>query len=177
VATFFIVPKYIGNKNHITREQILEMTRQGMRFESHSLTHPYLLSLSTKEIDEEVYKSKNEIQSLLNCEVNHFSVPYGFYNRYLVRCVEKAGYKSMVTENFGYYIANKNPFPILPRFIVKSRMETGKFKQIVEKRKGQLITDYSKALCIQNLKKILGYRTYIRLKSLILNLLPSDIYK
>ena len=177
VATFFIVPKYIGSKNYITREQILEMTKQGMRFESHSLTHTHILSLSKGEIDREVHQSKEEIQSLLNSEVNHFSVPYGFYNRYLVRCVEKAGYKSLVTENFGYYVANKNPFPILPRFTVKSRMDTGKFKEIAERRKGQLLTYYSKALCLQNVKRVLGYRMYIRLKSLILNSPPSDIYK
>ena len=176
VANFFIVPKYIGEKHYIAKEQILEMAKQGMRFESHSLTHPYILSLGAKEIDREVYHSKEETQNLLNCEVNHFSVPYGFYNRYLIDCVERAGYKSMVTEDFGYYTLNERLFQILPRFIVKSNMFLGKFKEIAERRKARLITDYSKALCIQNLKKVLGYRKYIRLKSLILNTLPPAIY-
>jgi peptidoglycan/xylan/chitin deacetylase (PgdA/CDA1 family) len=172
IATFFIVPKYFNKNNYLTREQILEMHQQGMRFESHSLTHPYIVSLSRKEIVQELTESKDIIQGLLNTAVNHFSIPYGFYNKDLVRHLEEAGYKSLVTEDFGYYKFDKSSFQIVPRFIVKSEIELGKFKNIAERRKSRLITEYSTAKCIQNLKAFLGYRMYIRLKSLILNTSP-----
>jgi len=168
VATFFVIPEFLSQKGYITRQQILEMYEQGMKFESHSLTHPYLLSLTKEEIILELRKSKEKIEEIINSDINHFSVPYGFYNKYLVRCVNNAGYKSLVTEDFGYYKPKKDSFHVLPRFTVKSQTELSKFTNIVEKRKLKLINDYLEALFIQNFKRILGFKVYIRLKSLAL---------
>jgi len=175
VGTFFIIPTLIDKKNYITRKQIHEMDEKGMKFESHSLTHPYILSLSRQEITREVHQSKEKIQKILNREINHFSVPYGFYNKYLIQCVKEAGYKSIVTEDFGYYKPKYNSFQILPRFTVKSQMNLNTFTNIVQKKKIKLLSDYSTAILIQTFKRILGYRNYIYLKSLILKTVASQI--
>ena len=144
------------------------MFTHGMKFESHSLTHPYILSLRMEEMTREIRESKEKIQDMLNGRVNHFSVPYGFYDRYLVQHVKEAGYKTIVTEDFGYYRIKNQLFYILPRFIVKSNIDLSKFRQITERSKIKLLNDYSKAFCLQYLKKLLGFRIYIRVKSLIL---------
>jgi peptidoglycan/xylan/chitin deacetylase (PgdA/CDA1 family) len=173
VATFFIVPMFIGKKDYLTREQILEMHEQGMKFESHSLTHPYMVSLNREEIIREVCESKAKIENLLSNQIYHFSVPYGFYNKCLARCVKDAGYQSLVTENFGYYKYRDNRFHVLPRFTVKSHFDLKNLQDIIEGRKISLLSDYVKTLGIRYLKAILGYRNYIRLKSLILSKTPQ----
>ena len=168
VATFFVVPQWVGKRDYVMREHILEMFAHGMKFESHSLTHPYILSLTTEEMTRELRESKEKIQDMLDGEVNHFSVPYGFYDRCLVQHVKEAGYKTIVTEDFGYHRIKSQLFYILPRFIMKSNIHPTKFKQITEGTKIKLLNDYSKAFCLEYLKKLLGFRIYIRVKSLML---------
>ena len=109
-ATFFIYPTVIGKEGFLSIPQIEEMAQKNMRFESHSLTHPYIVTLNNQDIKHEVYESKIQIQKILNCEVNHFSVPFGFYNKYLISCLKESGYKSLITENFGYYIYKDKSF-------------------------------------------------------------------
>jgi len=175
LGTFFIVPNFVGQKNYIAKKHILEMHKGGMKFGSHSLTHPYLFSLSKEEIIKELLESKGKIENILKIQINHFSVPYGFYNKYLVRYVEYAGYKSLVTEDFGYFKPNNSSFQILPRFTVKSHIALSKFVHIAERRKNRLRADYLRALSVQNLKSLFGYRIYIYLKSLILKTVASQI--
>lgn len=173
VATFFIVPTFVGQENYISIDQITEMKECGMKFESHSLTHPYLISLTEREIMHEVVGSKQRIQDIVKGEVKHFSVPYGFYNNYLIKCLKEAGYKSLVTENFGYYKYKDNPLHVLPRFTVKSHFGIKTLQNIVKGRIISLLSDYVKEICIKYFKAVLGYRNYIRLKSLILNKTPQ----
>ncbi|MFC1814845.1 polysaccharide deacetylase family protein [Thermodesulfobacteriota bacterium] len=175
MATFFIVPNFVGKKSCIAKKHILEMHKEGMKFGSHSLTHPYLLSLSKGEIIQELRESKGKIENILKIQINHFSVPYGFYNKYLVRYVEDAGYKGLVTEDFGYYKPNKNSFKVLPRITVKSHIALSKFIHIAERRKNRLRADYLRAQSIQTLKSLFGYRMYILVKSLFLKASPTQI--
>lgn len=177
VATFFIVPKFIGQKNYLQEKQILEMHKNGMNFESHSLTHPYLISMGKNNIIKELAQSRKEIQNLLNSEVNHFSVPYGFYNKGVIDCAKEYGYKSITTEDFGYYKPNDDLFKVFPRFTIKSNICLNKFANIVEKRKRKLISDYFMANVIQGSKNLLGCRNYIRTKSFILGLRPLNNMK
>lgn len=168
VATFFIVHNFVGQKNYIAKEHILEMHKEGMKFESHSSTHSYILSLSKEKIIQELRESKEKIESILKSQINYFSVPYGFYNKYLILSLKYFGYKGLVTEDFGYYKLKNSSFQIIPRFTVKSNMTLNKVKNIAEKRKIRLVTDYSVDICLRNLKKLFGYRIYIHLKSLVL---------
>lgn len=175
LGTFFIVPQFIGKKSCISKKHILEMHEEGMKFGSHSLTHPFLLSLSKEKVMQELLESKSKIESILKIKINHFSVPYGFYDKYLVRHVENAGYKSLVTEDFGYYKPNNSSFQILPRFTVKSHIALSRFVHIAEREKNQLRADYLRAIFIKNFKSLFGYRIYIFFKSLLLRTSPNQI--
>jgi len=172
IATFFVASRFIGATDYLASEQIAEMCKHGMKFESHSMTHPYMLSLSRKDITREICQSREEIQSIAKSKVNHFSVPYGFYNAYLAWCVKKAGYQSIVTEDFGYYEYRDSVFQILPRFTVKPQIRLSKFANIAAKRRVTLMSDYLTALSLQYIKWLLGYRRYIHFKSLILKAEP-----
>jgi peptidoglycan/xylan/chitin deacetylase (PgdA/CDA1 family) len=165
VATFFIVPGFVEKPGYVTWEHLFEMQRNGMEFQSHSLNHPYILSLEENEIEREVRGSKEAIQQRLGTEVNCFSVPYGFYNRTLARIVEKAGYRYLVTEDFGYYVPQQNRFRTLPRLVVKSTLEMEKFRFMAEGRRAKLIREYGLAFCLTGIKRLLGFRMYLRLKS------------
>lgn len=177
IATFFIVPNFVGRENYISTDNIIEMYRNGMKFESHSLTHPYIVSLDRRKILHEIIESKQCIQDMLKVEVKHFSVPYGFYNKYLIHYLKEAGYRSLVTEDFGYYVFKDSSFHILPRFTVKSNSGLTTLQNIVEGRKIFLLPNYAKASGIRYYKLILGYKNYIRFKSLLIKRLHNHLYR
>lgn len=174
-ATFFIYPTVIGKEGFLSIPQIEEMAQKNMRFESHSLTHPYIVTLNNQDIKYEVYESKIQIQKILNCEVNHFSVPFGFYNKYLISCLKESGYKSLITENFGYCIYKDKSFSLLPRFTIKSDIDQSIFQNIIQGRRKFLIAEYIKACFLQSLKAVLGCKNYIYIKSLALGSKPQNI--
>ncbi len=78
---FLFIPTVIGSDGFLSIPQIEEMARSKMQLGSHSLTHPYFVTLGDQEIKREVCESKIQIQKILNNKVNHFCVPFGFYNK------------------------------------------------------------------------------------------------
>ncbi len=166
-ATFFLVAQFIGQENYLTVEHIQEMQKAGMHFESHSLTHPYLLALSRKVMVREITESKAVIEKIVNKNINHFCIPYGFYNKDLIQYAKNAGYKSVVTEKMGYYSPNMNSFKVLPRFTMKAKMNQNEFVHIMTQQRNKMIPQY----CVENVlylaKKVLGFKGYMRIKSLI----------
>ena len=88
--------------------------------------------------------------------------------KYVIECVRDAGYRTMVTEEFGYHRLSDSAFKILPRFTIRSGDGLDKLKNIVEKRKIPLAGDYTKYLSLRLAKSLLGHKRYLRIKSLVL---------
>lgn len=167
-ATFFLVGEFIGKENYLAIEHIHEMQEQGMKFGSHSMTHPYMLSLNNSTMEYELSESKYLIESIINKNVDHFCVPFGFYNRRLINCINSAGYRSVVTERFGYYHPSMEDFKFLPRFTIKSNITINNFINIMQRNRLQLLSRYLLANALDITKKALGYKGYSRLKSIFI---------
>lgn len=179
-ATFFVVPAFIDKidsqrrRINLSKQQIEQMSKSGMRFESHSLTHPYLFRLSSNNIHEEMRKSKIMIEEIVNREVRHFCVPFGFYDGTMISIAEKSGYKSLVTEDYGYYNylhQSDVKIQIMPRFTIKAGLKLEKFIHIAEKRKLFLLGDYIGSNALNAIKNLIGFNSYIKLRSNIFTLL------
>ncbi|MDY6824166.1 MAG: polysaccharide deacetylase family protein [Thermodesulfobacteriota bacterium] len=170
-ATFFLVADFIGRENYLTVEHIREMASASMHFESHSLTHSYLIAMEKKAIAFEITQSKKAIENITGIRPRHFCIPYGFYNKTLLQFIKNAGYESAVTERVGYYFSNNKPFKVLPRFTIKTKMKQHEFIYIINRRRLKMMPRY----CAENFlfvtKKILGFKKYIQLKSFILRFL------
>ena len=52
----------------------------GINFGAHTLTHPDLTTLSFKDIEHEIRKSKEIIEDILTMKVSLFAYPYGKYD-------------------------------------------------------------------------------------------------
>ena len=77
----------------LTRSQIEEMSRYGISFEAHSITHPDLTSLPLSSARMEINESKKMIEDLIGETVKFFAYPYGKYNEMLRDQLIKSGYK------------------------------------------------------------------------------------
>src|ERR1700741_3912283 len=64
----------------MTEEHILELHRSGFEIGSHSLTHPKLSHLPREKAWDEISRSRQLLEILLNAPVHTFAFPYGLVN-------------------------------------------------------------------------------------------------
>ncbi|HEV8335073.1 MAG TPA: polysaccharide deacetylase family protein [Candidatus Polarisedimenticolia bacterium] len=93
VATFFIVPAWLGRKNILVPSEVRDLASLGMEVGSHSLNHPFLTELGSSDLDREIAGSKDFLEDLLGRSVDCFSYPFGDANAKVRDAVEKAGYQ------------------------------------------------------------------------------------
>jgi GT2 family glycosyltransferase/peptidoglycan/xylan/chitin deacetylase (PgdA/CDA1 family) len=81
----------------LTAAQIAELQRHGVRFGSHTLTHPSLPDLDDRQLQREVADSRHQLEDLLGEQVNTFAYPFGYLNQRVRAAVIEAGYKLAFT--------------------------------------------------------------------------------
>lgn len=96
-ATFYVVVDDIGKPGYLTQDEILEMQSEGMRFGSHTLTHPDLTALSISQAENEIYGSKFALERLLGETVSDFCYPGGLLNGSIRDIVANSGYETATT--------------------------------------------------------------------------------
>ena len=84
-------------RNLLTLDQIREMQKYGVEFGSHTLTHPWLPSVSDAQLRREVCDSKHRLEDMLGVEVASFAYPFGGVDRRVRSAVADAGYKVAFT--------------------------------------------------------------------------------
>jgi peptidoglycan/xylan/chitin deacetylase (PgdA/CDA1 family) len=112
-ATVFLPTGFIHNerlsfkgKECMTWHEVQDLQSKGINFGSHTVTHPQLNNLSTKEIENEIKLSKNKIEDETGRAVESFSYPYAFpedkeFGITLRALLKKCGYTNGVTTKIG----------------------------------------------------------------------------
>ncbi len=84
---------------------------------AHTVSHPRLSLLSLEKQEDEIARSKSDLENILNRPVNSFSYPYGNYSDETVRIVERLKFKNACTVVQQPVARRQNPC-LLPRFSV-----------------------------------------------------------
>lgn len=84
----------------------------GMDVGSHTCTHAKLTELSPTQAWEQIFRSKQELEQAVGCEVRHFCYPYGWYTQEHLEMTQKAGYASATTTKRGRVHAGDNPYAL-----------------------------------------------------------------
>lgn len=88
--TIFVITGMVNEKNHLTAEQISEMSDSGLvSIQSHTVTHRYMTKLDNSELITELEKSKEEIYKLTNKYPTAIAYPYGDINNETIEQVKK----------------------------------------------------------------------------------------
>lgn len=94
-ATFFVFTNPIGTRGFLTWEDLATLRDAGMTIGSHSLSHPFLTTLTDSEkLWREIEVSKKRLERNLHIHVTEFAYPFGYYNPEIVALVARAGYTS-----------------------------------------------------------------------------------
>ncbi|SIR37735.1 Polysaccharide deacetylase [Peribacillus simplex] len=100
-ATVFMIGKSIGKGHHLTENQMLEMSRNGISIESHTINHLELNRMTAVQQEAEMVQSKELFDRMLDQDTTVLSYPVGRYNEESLRLSEEAGYKMAVTTEPG----------------------------------------------------------------------------
>jgi peptidoglycan/xylan/chitin deacetylase (PgdA/CDA1 family) len=94
-ATFFVVTDAIDSAGFFSSSQLRRLLGEGMEIGSHSRSHPHLEKINNPGILwDQIYSSKQILESQLGTAVEDFAYPYGSYNATTASAVRSAGYKT-----------------------------------------------------------------------------------
>lgn len=94
--------------------RLREIRAAGMEIGSHSVSHVRLAHQTTERIQDEVKRSKLELEDAIGHRVDHFCYPYGSHDARTVEAVAEAGYHSATTCERALATAADDPLT-LPR--------------------------------------------------------------
>jgi len=81
IATFFVVTNFVGARGFVSWSKLRTTVAEGMKIGSHSRSHPYLDKIDNPgTLWDQIYTSKQILESQLGVAVDEFAYPYGSYN-------------------------------------------------------------------------------------------------
>ena len=96
-ADFFVNTATVGTKGFLNWQQINEMQRAGMSFQSHCHDHVYLSRLPLGETERQLKLSKQILEARLGREVEFVAVPYGDLSSKTVAVAMRTSYRALCT--------------------------------------------------------------------------------
>jgi peptidoglycan/xylan/chitin deacetylase (PgdA/CDA1 family) len=96
-------------------DEVRRMSKQGIGFGAHTVTHPVLASLSGERLEDEVVGSKKTVENRLQLPVRHFAYPFGKpfdVGPEAKRLVKAAGFETAVTTVSGINDPAQDPFEL-----------------------------------------------------------------
>jgi peptidoglycan/xylan/chitin deacetylase (PgdA/CDA1 family) len=112
-ATIFLVATCIGQtstkvtaegegpREHMTEDDIREMSTAGIEFGSHSVNHKLLDRTPDEDVTFEVVESKKYLENLLQKDCRVFAYPAGYHSAIAREAVKNAGYVAGFTTVYG----------------------------------------------------------------------------
>ena len=94
--------KEFRERQALSQVEMLDMKRQGVDFQSHSLLHPVLTTCTEKECWTEIAEARRVLEDLGKEPVVHFAYPNGDYGEREIALLQKAGYRSARTVDAGW---------------------------------------------------------------------------
>lgn len=131
-ASNAVITGMIGNKEHMTMDQLRACNSAGIELISHSKSHFSMSGLGKDVLDVEVGEAKDFLKNKFGVEPVSFVFPSGKYNKLVLKMLKENGYKIALTTNEGEADLSNDNMLILPRVRVDNRYGISGFKKALE---------------------------------------------
>jgi peptidoglycan/xylan/chitin deacetylase (PgdA/CDA1 family) len=129
-ATIALITDFSNDSFYLSKDQILEMHKNGIEFVSHTTKHQSLDEFSYEEQLKILKDSKLALENILGEPQTVFIYPYSKYNQYSEKAVKEAGYNMAFDLDGG--IASRNDSPIhIKRQYVNGNYNLEQFKTLL----------------------------------------------
>jgi peptidoglycan/xylan/chitin deacetylase (PgdA/CDA1 family) len=115
LSTGFLGRRFINGSPCLAGDEVLDLTRRGFEFGSHTVSHPQLRELSRDRLIYEIAASRDHIEALTGRSAYLFSYPYRFpeedirFVRALRQLLLREGYRAGVTTAIGRFSGGDDP--------------------------------------------------------------------
>ena len=110
-ATVFLISSLIGKPGYLNKDEILKM-EDLVSFQSHTVTHRLLATLSPQVQDYELSESQKEIEALTGRNVDALAYPTGSYNQTTIAIAKRYYKYAFIMVPGGIYHTGDNPYTI-----------------------------------------------------------------
>ena len=165
IACFYITTKWLGGGNYLLPEHVKELDKQGMLIGSHGVTHTFFNEMSRDQENEELEKSKKNLDELISVPVTCLSAPGGRLSKTTISQALSAGYHSIATSIVRPYSSNDDLHSI-PRVAIKKTTSIDEFSKIVSCNSFYYFKLAIRHKILVWAKKIFGNRLYEKLRSI-----------
>ena len=172
-ALFFIATDYLGQPGYLRREDVVELRRLGMTIGSHSHRHVQLTPLSDAAVLDELCRSREILEDIVEQPIVHFSFPGGSYDTRIVEMSRRAGYEYLFTSDWGLNHEAQGATRVLRRTSVLNHLDTAAFDALVRQR-----NYYARQVGFKTkewMKASLGVERYVQIRQAVLSLRKSRL--
>jgi len=101
-ARFFVITNRIGAAGSLSGSNIREMSRTGMVFGTHGVSHrPWPQLAADGELDDELVSSMSVLERLTGSPIDEGAMPRGLYNRAVLTAARKNGLRRVYSVDEG----------------------------------------------------------------------------
>lgn len=98
---FFVLAGRIGETGYLSAEQIREIHSAGSTIGCHGQDHVDWRKLDEAGFQRELVDARRKIEDMLGAPVTKAAIPFGAFDRQVLRKLREAGYSRIYTSNFG----------------------------------------------------------------------------
>jgi peptidoglycan/xylan/chitin deacetylase (PgdA/CDA1 family) len=169
-ATFFLVAGCVGNiDKYLSWEQARQMVAAGHRVESHGWSHRLLTQCSASDLEQEVARSKHELEDRLGVGVLAISAPGGRWDERVVEACARAGYKYLYHSNPWIPAGSRQGLHLRGRHMVTGRMGPKDLQNLVQTRGARRLYFRCRYGAKEQVRVLVGDRLYHRFWSWVAN--------
>jgi len=162
-AIFFITTDWMGAENRMSEAQVRELFRMGHQIGSHSCTHAFLSECSDHQLHNELLTSRKRLEDLLGCSITTISIPYGSWDRRVLRACTTTGYSRVFTSDPWLSAAVREGVDVIGRLTIRNSMDVNRLRHLLTAQglvKARLQMPFKMK---QALKVCIGDRMYHRI--------------
>jgi GT2 family glycosyltransferase/peptidoglycan/xylan/chitin deacetylase (PgdA/CDA1 family) len=100
-AEFFVCPGLFAEPGRLSGDGIRELLKAGMRIGSHGWSHVDWRRADQAQILQELQTSRTVLREIVGDEVDHMSIPFGSYDRRVLRELRRFGVSRVYTSDGG----------------------------------------------------------------------------
>ena len=165
-GTFFVTVELVGQRGHVTWDQLRKMVFLGMEIGSHAMSDAPLTSHAPEVLEHEVTASRRVLEERLGVPIQAIAAPRGFWNAAVAGAVQRAGYDAAWLSTIGTNGRHTSPIA-LRRVVVRQPFSAQRIVAMIEGWQPAFWWAANQQLLIRVLKRTLGVYRYEQLKRIL----------
>lgn len=167
-ALFFIATGCLGRRPYLHVDELRDLAGLGMTVGSHSHSHIQLTSLDDASLRDELVRSREMLEHIVQRPVTRLSFPGGAFDARVLGQARAAGYSELFTSDWGANRARQLRERLYRRTAVVNHLDDAQFDALIRQRH-----EHARRLAFMGkelVKKTFGVERYVRWRQALLEL-------